>query len=196
MTMVTPPWVQGALLKAAADRLGEVEGGFMGGFRYEHLFRAEGVFEVDGRSRPFKGTGLRIHRQGVRQMDGFWGHCWQSAVFPSGRAFGYIAYPPRADGSESYNEGYLYQDGRLIPARVTKAPWLTRLVGSGDDVTLEFESELGRTVIEGESALSTFLVGSPSMPGLNLQQGGALYRWNGESAYGMLERSYPPRDRT
>lgn len=191
MTMVTPAWVQGSLLKQAADLLGQVEGSFMGGFRYEHLFRAEGTYEIDGKTRPFKGTGLRIHRQGVRVIDGFWGHCWQSAVFPSGRAFGYIAYPPRPDGSPSYNEGYLYQEGRMIPARVTKAPWLTKLVGSGDDVTFEFESELGRTVIEGESALSTFVVGG--MPGLNLQQGGALYRWNGESAYGMLERSYPPQ---
>lgn len=192
MTMVTPAWVQGALLKQAAERLEDVEGLFMGGFRYEHLFRAEGVFSVDGTDRRFNGTGLRVHRQGVRQMEGFWGHCWQSAVFPSGRAFGYICYPPRPDGGESYNEGYLFEDGRMIPARVTRAPWLKSLVASGEDVSVELESELGVTVIEAESALSTFMVASPSMPGLNLFQGGARYRWKGESAYGMLERSYPP----
>jgi hypothetical protein len=191
MTMVTPAWIQGALSKEAADRLNDVEGLFMGGFRYEHLFRAEGVFRVDGANRPFKGVGLRIHRQGVRQIAGFWGHCWQSAVFPSGRAFGYICYPPRPDGGESYNEGYIFEGGPLIPARVTKAPWLKSLVASGEDVTVELESELGVTVIEGESALSTFVVGPPGMAGLNLYQGGALYRWNGESSYGMLERSYP-----
>jgi hypothetical protein len=191
MTMVTPAWVQGALLKAAAERLEDVEGLFMGGFRYEHLFRAEGVFSVDGTDRPFKGTGLRIHRQGVRQMAGFWGHYWASAVFPSGRAFGCLCYPPRPAGGESYNEGFLFEEGRMIPARVTKAPWLKTLVPCGEDVTVELESELGVTVIEAESALSTFVVGHPAMPGLNLYQGGARYRWKGETAYGMLERSYP-----
>jgi hypothetical protein len=190
MTMVTPAWVQGALLKDAADRLDEVEGGFMGGFRYEHLFRAEGVFTIDGKDRPFKGTGLRVHRQGVRHMAGFWGHCWQSAVFPSGRAFGYICYPPRPDGGESYNEGYIFEDGRMVPARVTKAPWLKTLVASGEDVSVELESELGVTVIEAESALATFGVGAP-MPGMNLCQGGARFRWKGETAYGMTERSLP-----
>jgi prepilin-type processing-associated H-X9-DG protein len=192
LTMVTPAWIQGALQKKAAEQLDGAEGLFMGGFRYEHLFRAQGVFTVDGKARPFKGTGLRVHRQGVRQMDGFRGHCWQSAVFPSGRAFGHICYPPNADGSESYNEGFLFQDGRMIPARVTKAPWMTRMVGSGEDVTVEMESELGLTVIEGRSALSTFMWGHPGLGGLDFQQAGGLYTWNGESSYGMLERSHLP----
>ena len=56
----------------------------------------------------FTGSGLRIRRQGVRRLDGFWGHCWQSALFPSGKAFGYIAYPPRPDGEPTFNEGYVY----------------------------------------------------------------------------------------
>jgi prepilin-type processing-associated H-X9-DG protein len=189
MTMVTPPWIAGALQQKAAEQMNQLEGLFVGGFRFEHLFRAQGVFTVDGVERPFTGTGLRIHRRGVRQMDGFLGHCWQSAVFPSGRAFGYTCYPPRADGSESYNEGYLFQDGRMIPARVTKAPWMTQMVGSGENVTVELESELGVTVIVGHSALSTFMWGHPGHGGLTFQQAGALYAWNGETSYGMLERS-------
>ena len=45
-------------------------------------------------------------------MAAFRGHCWQSAVFPDGRAFGYIAYPLRPDESEEdrYNIGYFYQE--------------------------------------------------------------------------------------
>src|SRR4030095_12072058 len=73
-------------------------------------------------------SGLRSRRQGVRRLAGFWGHCWQSAVFPSGKAFGYIAYPPRPDGEPTFNEGYLFTgEGALIPARAVQAPWLTRL---------------------------------------------------------------------
>lgn len=66
----------------------------MGGPRYEQLFRATGSMEVAGRRQDFSGSELRIRRQGVRRLEGFWGHCWQSALFGSGRAFGYIAYPP------------------------------------------------------------------------------------------------------
>jgi hypothetical protein len=185
LTMATPAWGQVHEEKGAT-----LEENFMGlGYRFEHLFRAEGVFHVDGQSHEFKGTGLRIHRQSIRRLEGFFGHCWQSALFPDGRAFGYIAYPPKPDGTETYNEGYIYQNGRMIPAKVVKAPWLRRVIGAGDDASLELESELGRTRIEGSTVLSTFKVGNPDLGGLTLQQGGALYRWGDESAYGMIERS-------
>ena len=55
----------------------------------------------------------------------FRGHCWQSAIFPSGEGFGYITYPPRTDGKATFNEGYVFfGDGELIPARVVDPPWL------------------------------------------------------------------------
>lgn len=185
LTMATPAWGQIHEEKGA-----KLEENFMGlGYRFEHLFHAEGSFRVDGRSHAFKGTGLRIHRQSIRRLEGFFGHCWQSALFPDGRAFGYIAYPPKPDGTETYNEGYVYQDGRMHPAKVVKAPWLRRIVGSGDDASLELESGLGRTRIEGSTTLSTFKVGNPHLPGLTLQQGGVLYRWGDQTAYGMIERS-------
>ena len=192
LVMAAPAWVQRTSQEelAAMSKTEAAEAGFMGiGYRFEQLFRAHGTFSVDGRTRDFKGTGLRIHRQSQRPLAGFRGHCWQSALFPDGRAFGYITYPPRDDGSPSYNEGYIYQDGKMFPARVAQVPWLRRIVGQGDDVSLELTSELGRTRIAGRSALSTFRVGNPDIGGLNLQQGGALYRWDGQSAYGMIERS-------
>ncbi len=192
LTMVAPAWVQETSDEtlAALDPAAAADAGFMGiGYRFEQLLRAEGVLRIDGTTRDFRGTGLRIHRQSVRPLGGFRGHCWQSAVFPDGRAFGYIAYPPREDGTDSYNAGYLYQDGRMYPARATQIPWLRRIVGAGDDVSLELESALGRTRIAGVSALSTFRIGNPDIGGLDLNQGGAHYTWNGQSAWGMIERS-------
>lgn len=194
MDMAAPAWVQqtSAADLAAMKKTEASEAGFMGiGYRFEQLFRARGTFTVDGRTQVFKGTGLRIHRQSVRPLEGFRGHCWQSALFPDGRAFGYITYPPREDGSPSYNEGYIFQDGKMFPARVAEAPWLRRIVSHGDNVSLELISELGRTRIEGVTTLATFRVGNPDMGGLNLQQSGALYRWDGRTAYGMIERSSP-----
>jgi hypothetical protein len=189
--MVTPAWVQDIPVEKVArmSAADAIEAANMGiGWRFEHLFRARGVFHVDGRSREFKGVGLRVKRQSIRPLGGFRGHCWQSAVFPDGRAFGYITYPPREDGT-AYNEGYVFQDGTMYPARATRIPWLRRIVGEGDDVSLELESDLGITRIEGVTALSTFRVGNPDIGGLNLQQGGARYTWDGQTAYGMIERS-------
>jgi prepilin-type processing-associated H-X9-DG protein len=183
--MVTPAWIQDT---GSGD--GSAEAEYMGlGYRFEHLFRAEGVFTHDGGSHPFKATGLRIKRQSIRRLEGFYGHCWQSAVFPDGRAFGCIAYPPKPDGSQ-YNIGYIYQDGRMHPARSVETPWLRRLLPSGDDVSLVLESELGRTRIHGSTTLANFHVGGNSgMPGLALQQSGARYTWEGQTAIGMIERS-------
>jgi prepilin-type processing-associated H-X9-DG protein len=185
MTMQTPAWIQ-----ASDEKNATLEDTLMGlGYRFEHLFRAEGVLHVDGAAHAFKGTGLRIHRQSIRRLEGFFGHCWQSALFPDGRAFGFITYPPKSDGTETYNEGYIYQHGRMFKAKAVKAPWLRRIVPAGDDVSVELESELGRTRIEGTTTLATFRVGNPDIGGLNLQQSGVLYRWGEASAYGMIERS-------
>ena len=204
--MAVPPWIQGSLQPDAQERLKtSIEGNLMGGRRYEQLYRATGSVIIDGGPRhDFTGSGLRIRRQGVRKLAGFWGHTWQSAVFPSRRAFGYIAYPPRPDGQPTYNEGYLFSgDGALIPARVVEAPWLTRLQALGEDVSLVLETADGTVRIEGETVFSTHDIHHdddmysmhalkqemPSFPAL--QQAGVRYRWDGEETYGMLERSNP-----
>jgi hypothetical protein len=191
LTMAAPAWVQDnspekvALMSDADAR----EAGNMGiGWRFEQLLRAAGTFTYDGQVHEFRGTGLRIKRQSIRPMTGFAGHCWQSAIFPDGRGFGYIAYPTRDDGYQ-FNEAFVWQDGKMHKAEATKIPWLRRIIGEGDDCSLELESDLGTTRITGVSALNTFRVGNPDIGGLNLNQGGAKYTWDGQSAYGMMERS-------
>ncbi|MFT3966684.1 MAG: hypothetical protein QM690_12470 [Sphingobium sp.] len=192
LEMVVPAWVQDLSPETVAkmDPQAQIEAANMGiGWRLEQLCRARGTFTLDGRTEDFTGTGLRIKRQSVRPLAGFRGHAWQSAVFPDGRAFGSLAYPPREDGSEGHNEAYVYQNGRFYPAKLTKVPWLRRIVSEGDDVSLELESDLGLTRIGGVTSPSTFRVGNPDIGGLNLHQGGAVYTWDGQTAFGMIERS-------
>ncbi len=192
MTMVTPAWVQETRLDDSMSQVEKDNAAAMGlGFRFEHHFRAVGTFEIDGKSHEFRATGTRIKRQSIRRLEGFYGHCWLSAVFPDGSAFGSLAYPPRKDtnGELSYNDAVIYKNGRLYPARILKAPFLRRIVPAGDELLLELDSELGRTVIEGTTALNTFRIGNPDIGGLNLHQGGALFRWGNQKAYGMVERS-------
>lgn len=195
MNMAVPPWVPGSLLaEAGATLSGGVEGEFMSP-RYEQLFRATGTMRVGDSTCTIRGTGLRIRRQGPRKFEGFWGHCWQSALFPSGKAFGYNAYPPRPDGKPSFNEGYIFDGkGTLTPARAVQIPWMARLLPGGDDVPLVLETEEGRVTIEGTSFVNTRSRGSAILPRdfPIVQQAHVRYGWEGEQACGMMERSTLP----
>ena len=193
LTMVTPGWTQD-FRPEKLEGLSEaekVDAGLMGyGWRVEHCFRGEGELTLDGATRSFRCVGSRIHRQGVRPMAAFRGHCWQEAVFPDGRAFGHCTYPPREDGS-TYNDAYIYQDGRMYVGKSKNPPFLRRIMPEGDDVSVEIETELGTTRIEGVTTLSTFHIGNPGVNGMNNQQGTVRYTLDGMTTYGMIERSSP-----
>ena len=100
----------------------------LGEDRIEQLFSASGSVTIDGDTISLRGGGLRIHRKGGNRSDynDFFGHCWQSTAFPSGRAFGYIHYTPRPDGSIKYHEGWVMDGGEILPAKVVDTPWLAR----------------------------------------------------------------------
>ena len=52
---------------------------------------------------------------------------------------------------------------------------------------MELKSELGVTRIEGRAVHSTI----GEFRGVDIQGSGARYDWDGQSTYGMLERSAP-----
>ena len=191
-TMAAPAWIPGALVPEAEKMMNEGIEGRMISDRYEQLCRARGTVRVGDEEHSFTGTGLRIRRQGVRNVDGFWGHCWQSALFPSGRGFGFLAFPPRPDGEDSFNEGYVFDGERLVAAQVVEVPWLTRLEPTGQDVSFVLRTDDGDVRIEGETVLSTFVAGGSHKDfAPALQQAGARYHWDGDETYGMIERSIP-----
>jgi hypothetical protein len=81
--MAAPAWVQDNTPEKLAQMTEQerTDAGLMGyGFRKEQLCTGEGWFEVDGERRQLKGRGLRVHRQSVRPMAAFRGHCWQSPI--------------------------------------------------------------------------------------------------------------------
>ncbi|MCB1688105.1 MAG: hypothetical protein KDI33_06450 [Halioglobus sp.] len=196
LSMAAPPWVPGSLLQEAAETLTGNQGEHMSP-RYEQLFRAQGSLRVGEKCLDVKGSGLRIRRQGVRRLEGFSGHCWQSAVFPSGKAFGFNVYPPREDGEPSYNEGFIFDGtGVLQPARAVRVPWLDRLQVSGDDVSFVLETPEGEVSVAGTTFINTRSVnkGSAILPPEFpiVQQAHARYHWDGEESCGMVERSSQP----
>jgi hypothetical protein len=199
VTMAAPPWISGQMSVEADEKLEETDSIFVGGrktfeegMRYEQLVRATGTVRVGDDEWDFTGSGIRVRRQGLRNLQGFEGHVWQSAVFPSGRGFGLMWLLPN-----DYKEAYLYVDGRMIPARIVEVSWLTRMVPSGEDVSFVLESELGRTEISAKTAYSVFIPEGEAFPTegswpLYWQQSGVEFTWDGESAYGMMERSSSP----
>ena len=192
-----PPWMNGALLPEAGRVLDtQEEGDLMGHpWRFEQLCRATGSLRIGDEAFEIDGAANRIRRQSIRRLVKFRGHVWQASLFPSGRGFGYIAYPPRRDGKDTYNEGYVFEgDGALVPARVVHAPWLSSLKPKGQDVSCVMETVTGSAVtISGNTTASTFMVMPPEVGGgMQLQQALVRYRWDGEESIGMVERSTAP----
>lgn len=195
LTMTVPPNIQN-ITPAAFFSWGkgkQRDGVSVGlGLRFEQLFCGEGEYELDGKTRAFEIAGNRVKRRSVR-TDGLFlrGHVWQAAVFPDGRAFHLEVRPVHDDGHEPWNEAHLYQNGRWYHAKVINPRFLSRVVECDEDVSIELQSELGTTHIRGSTLLSTFRVSSTELWGFNLQQAGARYTWDDQTAIGMIERSMP-----
>jgi hypothetical protein len=191
-----PPLVSGTLTEDSVALMSGEQGSFISP-RFEQLCRAHGFLEIDGIRREFKAQVLRIKRQGVRKFEGFWGHCWQSALFPSGRAFGINVFPPRADGKPSFNEGFIFDgDGVLKPARAVQMPWMKNLLTHGEDVPLVLETADGLVTIQGTTYINCRSRGGAGGKASDVpasfpivQQSHATYTWDGETATGMIERS-------
>jgi hypothetical protein len=189
--MVAPPWLMGGMTpEAARNMLNGDARELMGGVRYEQLCRVRGTITYDGQIHEVDATGMRVRRQGVRNMGAALGHCQHSALFPSGRAFGAIVMAPGPKGPEAFNEAFLILgDGRKIAARITSAPWMRRLVAGGDDASLVLESEVGEIHITGEVLMSLFDHYNFEMADTSvLHQGTARYSWDGEETIGLIER--------
>ncbi|MGE3693209.1 MAG: hypothetical protein AB7F98_17680 [Novosphingobium sp.] len=192
--MAEPPWLMGGMTAEAAKAMkasGQTSGSaLMGGHRYEQLCRVRGWLRFDGKEHKIEGTGMRVRRQGVRNMAGSPGHCQHSVLFSSGKAFGANVFWPDAEGNSAFNEGFvMLEDGRRLAARVVEAPWMLRLEPAGDSAPLLLETVEGHIRIEAQTLLKMFDHHFFEMADTSvLEQGVARYRWDGEEAIGLIER--------
>jgi hypothetical protein len=199
VTNAAPPWVQGQMSREADEQLAKTDSIFVGGqktafengLRYEQLVRAKGTLRIGSEEWDFTGSCSRIHRQGFRNLTGFEGHVWQSALFPSGRGFGQMWLLPN-----NYRDGYIFDGTRMLPAEVVEVSWMTKMYpsGEGEDVSCVLESELGRHEIRAETVYSRYIpIGdefeTEGFWPIHWQQAGVRYTWDGEESYGMMERS-------
>jgi hypothetical protein len=193
---MTPAW--GSTHEQRAD--GEHgEAGFSS--HYEQLYRADGTFAVDGRSFAVRGTGLRDHSRGPRNLTFFGTHALQGALFPSGRAFGLLRILDR-DGKPLVDGGWFYEGGRFRTARVLEVTPLTSLAKRGEGVVVRLDAGDGPVTITGVSLtnlLMTMVATSEGLVGVAwdddenrvLSEAFIHWTWDGEESDGILERTAP-----
>jgi hypothetical protein len=203
--MAAPPWTPGEKAAIAGDAATSHAVGAVGGHRHEQLFNCSARFGIENEAeRTFSGSGLLIRRTGERDVGEFPGHCWMSALFPSGKAFGILAFPPRLDGTPAYSEAFLFDGKDKRYGLVIEAPWLTHFEPRGGACDLVLQMDDGEAVrISGKTANSTFVAkgsplfgnwtfgGGPHGLPLPFHQGDVEYTWDGERTFGMVERSLP-----
>ncbi|MCK9541643.1 MAG: hypothetical protein M0R03_06395, partial [Novosphingobium sp.] len=192
--MVAPAWLQGSMVEGGLG----VATPYIGGERYEQLFRASGKLVVGGVEYTINGYGNRTHRYGTRDLSTtagappMLGHVWAAAVFPDGSAFGLHVFPNR-DGSIFWGEAYVLKDGIQLPARIIKAPWLSHYRPFGEHIEIILETHDGeRFDISGETVSSVFTLMIPApIPGeqVPLSQAHVRYHMRGQTADNMMERS-------
>ena len=188
LNSVCPPWFQGSL--GGKDYV-------PGENRFEQLHRVTGTVSIEGKETPFSGGALRIHRKGANRtpQGHFFGHVWHSAFFPSGRAFGFIHYYPYPDGKPKFCEGWaIEEDGQMVPAEILDRPWLQTSQVHDDTFSFIIRTARGESRVTARTHASCFAPQTATFP--DLQQGIGEFRWQGEQAYGTIERStwrYPSK---
>ncbi|HMT47737.1 MAG TPA: hypothetical protein PKE59_11385 [Novosphingobium sp.] len=192
--MVAPAWLQGSMVEGGLG----LAAAYIGGERYEQLFRASGKLTVGGTEYAISGYGNRTHRYGTRDLSAsakvppMLGHVWGAAVFPDGTGFGLQVFPNR-DGTIFWGEAYVLQGGVQLPARIIAAPWLRHYHRSGERIEIILETHQGeRFEISGEtiaSVLSLMIPAPVRGEQVPLLQSHVRYRMRGQTADNMLERS-------
>jgi hypothetical protein len=192
--MAAPAWIQGSLTEGG---LGIVTP-FIGGERYEQVFEAKGTLTIDGIGYPVDGFGNRTHRYGVRDLGAapstppMLGHVWAAAIFPDGTGFGFQIYPT-AEGGILWQEAHVVRDGRLVPAKVIRAPWLRSYRTHDETFSFEFETMDGeRYEVSGTTLASVLTMMVPAArtdDQVILSQSQVRYEMRGQSAINMMERS-------
>ena len=195
-------------VETAAEPWKQGKGYAYGDTRYEQLFRHTGYVRTSlGDDLKISGTGVRTHRRGPRIMGDWFGHCWETALFPSGKGFGLKRFASQ-DGPEGWthpkwSEAYVLDHGRILPAEVIESAWLSDLRPRGEVVRVRLRSALGEAEITGEvmgtSWRTMHLVnidtnyrsfGVWGEPGEYVMgQGACRWNWDGESVIGHIERS-------
>ena len=87
-------------------------------------------------------------------MSDWFGHCWSSALFPSGRGFALKRFASEDGAAGTVNpkwsEACVIDGGRIVPAEVLQSGWIKDLSPRGQRLCVRLRSALGEHEITGE----------------------------------------------
>ena len=169
---------------------------------YQQTIRLSGSIELDGVRHAFDATGVRDHSRGPRDFGTWHGHALCSAPFKSGRSFGLFSVFG-AGGTTALRTAYVVKDGIMERGVPRAIPPLSRaFLGRNESFTLEIEVggrvETIKVRTHGGGLLS-MLAPYDVTPGIWRERPGGIalgealasFEWDGETSYGIVERSAP-----
>jgi hypothetical protein len=170
-----------------------------GNTRYEQFCEVTGTVAFEDQTIDFRGTALRDHTRGARDLTPLSRHSCFNCVFPaSGRAFQTVLVD--IDGSEPLRRAAVLHGSELVEAQVTHDTSLLESFEQGDrpfEIGLSWPG--GSATIEAElvanfplawGGFNEFVMGfDPEVSYAVMFEGFSRYRWDGEEAYGLTERS-------
>lgn len=166
------------------------------GAHWEQPCTVTGWVEYAGQRHAIEGTGVRDHSRGARDFSSMGSHYWLHGQFPSGRAFGVIHVEPGNPHSDVLSHAYVVVDGRLAPAEVVSLPQ-DRTFSSPFEIRFTdargVQRVIGELIHEMPMTLrypNHLLFGHDrSQPGHLLYEGQIRWQWDGETGYGLGERT-------
>jgi len=209
---VAPAWINGALLPESRQTLRDQVSWWFGNrltsgfdpaaFRYDQLVKGEGEIAFEGNTYAFSGVGLRGHVRGVRRMPNMLGHTWAEGYCPQAkRGFGSTMFLRQGGGYE-HSEAFLFENGKVYPARILCQPHMVRDAAANDYVFELACDALGLVRITGHDLRAWWWqmpswgqhgevrYGFDPAAATLMKQGISRFTWDsGDVGYGLVERS-------
>jgi hypothetical protein len=189
-----PPWVL---------HQKELDGQSWADCHYEQLLTVDGTLTYGDQHLQIRATGMRDHSRGARDLLGIPRHTDVNCVLrDSGRGFLAVELPLDGGG---ISRAVIIDDGRLVDAELVRN---TAMLSSVDGAEEPFELELrwagGQSTIHAEIVQNMpmgFVGQSEFILGLDrhiaytvLNEAFVRFTWDGEVAYGLVERSFRHRE--
>jgi hypothetical protein len=202
VTCVTPVW-DGARSSSGTRGRGSMADQVWASDHYQQLLRVEGEVLVGGQPYAINATGVRDHSRGQRghAMDQWGGHALVHLLFPSGRAIG-VQRMFAPGGEPVFDMAYTLVDGVLRDADVLDTPRLSGPADGGESLALVVRTDDRTHDLRGSMVTSWRL--TPHRLGMGVgtdttgpygvfAPGHARWEWDGETTFGLTERSYGAR---
>jgi hypothetical protein len=188
--------------------VGDLKPGALGHTHYEQHLTVQGHITLDGVRTEFNGTGFRDHTWGPRDLSVMGNHHWMHGQFPSGKWFSTMVVSRRGGGTPLLDFHIVGDRTRMQRATLVSPPPLLDFDEQvWDPWEVQLQTDDGVQIISGEilAPMPFSFVGPVEMTlgidtGPNASHG--IYEsqsrltWNGETGFGLCERSVARPERT